>query len=213
MENKRILYNFASRSRPEGFRRAVESIVKNSNSDNYRIFVKVDIDDLKLEEYYPHGPQMMFMVGKSISKVHAINRNLENAPSFDILVNMSDDMIFTAKGFDDIIRDAMTGDYLLHFPDSYARERVVTMSIMSAAYFYQFGYIYHPSYRSLFCDNEQTEVAKILGAYRFHDIPILEHLHPAAGLAPIDDQYRHTEAFWHVDKKNYNLRKALNFPL
>lgn len=213
MADKRILYNFASRSRPEGFARAVRSIYDNSNSDSFVIYAKFDEDDPRLHVYMANSLDAEVYVGKSRNKVDAINRGLDDAPYFDILVNMSDDMIFTVPGFDDIIRKHMTGDFLLHFPDGFANERMITMSIMSKGYFDKFGYVYHPSYRSLFCDNEAMDVAKILGCYKYIPQQIFQHLHPAAKLAPWDDQYRKTEAFWNLDKKNYTFRKAFNFPI
>jgi hypothetical protein len=211
MADKRILYNFASRSRPDLFLRAVQSIFQNSSSSNFDWFIKVDEDDKKVSQYLKHP--FNFQIGKSKNKVHAINRNLQDAPDFDILVNMSDDMVFTVPGFDQIIRRYMTEDFLLHFPDGFANERMVTMSIMSKGYFDKFGYVYHPSYKSLFCDNEAMDVAKILGCYKYIPIQIFEHLHPAAKKAPRDEQYIKTEAFWKTDKRNYIFRKALNFPL
>lgn len=213
MDNKRILYNFASRSRPVQFARGWKSIRDLSSSDNFDILGKVDHDDPDVMNYAFQPINLIF--GKSRNKVHAINRDLDRfmCPEWDILVNMSDDMVFTVPGFDDIIRKHMTGDFLLHFPDGFANERMITMSIMSKGYFDKFGYVYHPSYKSLFCDNEAMDVAKILGAYKYVDQQIFEHLHPAAKKAPRDDQYRKTEAFWNVDKKNYIFRKAMNFPL
>lgn len=47
----RILYKYASRSRPDKFRRGLESIAQNSVSDNYVVLATLDSDDPAIEQY------------------------------------------------------------------------------------------------------------------------------------------------------------------
>jgi hypothetical protein len=214
--NYKITYNFASRSRPEKFLAALENIREMSASDNYEVIAKLDSDDydtishlLKNKKNYP---EVTVYFGKSESKVHAINRDLE-AVTGQIICNHSDDMFFTVKGFDDIIRREMEPDTYLHFPDGYTNERLCTYSIMHVDYYKRFNYIYNPNYKSLWCDNESMEVAKILGRYKYVDEKILEHRHPAWGHGEKDAQYRKTEKFNILDKATYMRRKKINFGL
>jgi hypothetical protein len=74
-------------------------------------------------------------------------------------------------------------------------------------------YLYNPEYKSLFCDNEQHEVAVKLNRYKFFKRRLFNHNHPAWGLAPMDALIRHTESFHEEDKATYNRRKAINFNL
>ena len=73
------------------------------------------------------------------------------------------------------------------------------------------GYIYNPEYKSLFCDNEQHMVAQLRGCYQFKRTRLFNHMHPAWGLAPVDDLMRHTESFYAEDKATFERRKSLNF--
>lgn len=212
-----ILFNFASRSRATKFKSCVENI-RDLASGNYFILAKVDDDDPCVAEYLT-TPGVQFSMGLSGSKVKAINRNIQG--EWDILVNMSDDILWTEKGFDDIIREHMEEDCFLHFPEEYAdsqaqnkaRDTISVVSIMDKKYYDRFGYVYHPDYKSLWCDNEATEVARRLGRYKHVDKKIFEHIHPAAGKAQRDNQYKHTEGFYWRDKAIFEKRKAMNFGL
>ena len=58
-----------------------------------------------------------------------------------------------------------------------------------------------------------TEVAKILGCYKFEPKLIVRHFHPAYDPRLWDDQYRRTEALNGVDYENFMKRKQLNFDI
>ena len=225
----RILFKFATRSRPELFKRGYESIVKNCTSDNYIILVSFDSDDETMANVRDgHYKNTVLSKGVSLNKVHAINRDISLMGEWDILVNMSDDMVFTKKGFDEVIRNnfaldlsmemGMTYaarynlDQCLHFPDG-NRNDLITMSIMGVDYYNRFGYIYNPEYKSLYCDNEQTDVAMMLGKYKYVNEDIVRHLHPAYGKAAMDTQYIHTESLGGEDKITYERRKQKHFDL
>lgn len=225
----RILFKFATRSRPELFERGIRSIIDNCISDDYIILVSYDNDDHTMVNVREsHYKNTVLSAGTSLNKVHAINRDISAMPDWDILVNMSDDMLFTKKGFDEVIRNnfaldlsmemGMTYaarynlDQCLHFPDG-NRNDLITMSIMGVDYYNRFSYIYHPDYKSLYCDNEQTDVAMLLGKYKYVDENIVEHLHPAYGKAAMDTQYVHTESLGGEDKITYERRKLKHFDL
>lgn len=220
MENKslRICFCFASRSRPQQFFAVLDNIREMSASDNYFVWAKLDEDDgsmmaavayQKLAEY----PELQVKWGRSKNKTHAINRDLDNLPPFDIMICMSDDQLFTVKGFDDIIRKNMPADLdgFLHFPDNYKKASVCTMSIMGANYFKRFNYIYHPAYYSLWCDNEATEVAKLLDKYIYIPEQIFEHNHYSTG-RPKDQLYKRNDTY-RRDRVIYKQRKEKNFDL
>jgi hypothetical protein len=219
----KILFKFTTRSRPHLFHRGMMSILNNVTSDDFHILVSVDNDDV--QEVYSHPYKNTTVIkGVSKSKIDAINRDVNEFDyDFDVLVNMSDDMVFTEKGFDEVIREVFIDyfnggeafkslDKCLHFPDG-NRNDLITMAIMGRDYYKRFNYIYHPEYKSLYCDNEMTDVAMLLGCYRFVNKNIVYHLHPAYGKGIFDAQYRHTESFGSEDRETYLKRKAIKFGL
>lgn len=219
-----ILHNFASRQRPDRFFQTLDNIILHSESTDYFIVAKLDSDDgsmnngcikQTLSDKYPN---VIVKWGISTSKIHAINRDLNDGdlPKWDILVNVSDDMRFKTYGFDDIIRKHMPAnlDALLHFPDDYAKERVCTCAIVGYRYYQRDMFVYYPGYYSMWCDDEQTDVSKARGCYVYvPDAMEIDHLHYTnLGKAPKDALYRRNDTYL-ADKRIYEERKARNFDL
>ena len=217
MENKSILFNIASRSRPEKYHKLLANLHEMLIGDKHFIVTKVDIDDPFVDGYEPF---LFEFLGKSENKIHAINRDIPK-DGWDIIVDLSDDFVITKKGFDNIIREHCGPDDCLHFPEPFAvsqnknnrNDDIIIMACMGREYYNRFGYIFNPIYKSLFADNENTAVAKKLGRYKFVDEQIFYHAHPAAGYGKADAQTKHTESFWKEDQRTFNDRKAKGFPL
>jgi hypothetical protein len=227
----KILFKYTTRSRRSNFLRGIDSIVNNiADKSNYHILISVEnefhdaamhpLPQLDCPHTYCVNP------GKPTTKVDAINRDLNEFTKvcdWDIVVNMSDDMVFTQYGFDDIIRDCfkLEGwegynspfffDKCVHFPDGVTNEALISMSILGIDYYNRDKYIYHRDYKSLYCDEEVMAVAKIRGCYKYVDKHIFKHLHPAHGNAPNDAQYQHTESFHPIDGATFQRRKANGF--
>lgn len=232
----KILFKYTSRSRRSNFLRGIDSIVNNlADKSNYHILISLEnefndssmhpLPQLDCVHTYKVNPD------KPTSKVDAINRDLNEFTKvcdWDILVNMSDDMVFIEKGFDNIIRDTFKYvkqgvfnkressiyndlDLCVHFPDGVTNEKLISMSILGRMYYERDKYIYHPDYKSLYCDEETMEVAKVRGCYKYVDKHIFKHLHPAHGNAPSDDQYRYTESFHPIDSATFQRRKINGF--
>lgn len=214
-----ILYKFATRSRPEKFKATVENILALAKYPEFTILVSADTDDKTM--YNPHiegwmdwnNQYLQYVYGTSNNKIHAINRDLPYN-NWDIIVNVSDDMVFLKDGFDIDIIEAFGDnlDQFIHFPDGHTGEKLASMSIMGREYYDRFGYIYHPDYVSLWCDNEAMEVAQQLNKYKYIDKQIFEHRHPAWVGGPVDAQLAHTQKFERQDHRTYLKRKSLGFP-
>jgi hypothetical protein len=220
-----ILYQYASRCRPARFWDGLFSILKHADDkDNFLVHAVLDEDDPTIDQLFIDNMAAMDRVypgkfiwgfGQSTGKIHAINRPLPEVP-WDILVNFSDDMRFIIDGFDTIIRDAVREHgprCFLHFPDQDAGEALCTMTIEDRFYYNLDKYIYHPSYKSLWADNEAMEKAKLRDRYFFINTRIFDHLLPAMGHLPRDAQFNYQQSFWNEDKANYEKRKEMNFGL
>jgi hypothetical protein len=217
----KILFKYPSRGRPQRFFDALDSIYRNiSDTDYYHIACTLDEDDetmnnpAVIEHINAYGTASI-QWGKSKSKIDAINRSMPGY-DWDIIICMSDDMQFNVFGFDTMIRvDMLTHfsdlDGLLHYPDQDAKQWLATMYIAGRKFYDRFGYIYHPSYKSLWCDNEVMDVARMLGKYKYTGYQINVHLNPAYGHLPKDDMFNEQQGYWTEDEMNYNARKGLNF--
>jgi hypothetical protein len=231
MENKyKILFKYASRSRNTKFFTGLDNILKNLfDLENFCILISLDIDDYsmnnketinRLLEYVNKYPEKIIIkFGRSKNKIDAINRDVNEIKekfNFDILVNFSDDMEFIEHSFDEIIRSKFfifypDTDGNIYFNDGFTGERLSTMSIIGRKYYDKFNYIYHPSYHSLWCDNEYTEVAKRNEKIIYFHERIFNHNHPSNVGGFIDEQLIKTESFSDIDRQNYEQRLKNNF--
>ena len=220
----KILFNFASRSRPNKLISAIQNIQDKIETSDYLILVTLDVDDTTCatNEFYERlkcYKHVMPVYGFSKNKIDAINKNVWMIDDFDILINMSDDMYWLEKGFDKVIEDNMMESFpdldgFLHYHDmSRASDALCTLSIMGKKYYSRTNYIYHPDYANVYCDLEATEVAKALGKHRFFDIHLFEHRHPIWGKAEMDAQYLKTEnkEGYAADYATYSRRRNNNF--
>lgn len=212
-----ILYKLTTRSRPHNAYTVIRSIVDLQSNQDYEILISVDHDDptarALIEKVVQVKGNWMFKAGTCLGKIGSINRDVDAVKNWDILVNVSDDTVFTQHGFDQIIRDQFQ-DFkgVVHFPDG-NRKDLLTMSIMHREYYEKDNYIYFPMYKNLWCDNEAMEVAKIRGQYKFVDLQIFEHRHPAYNKGENDEQYKKTEGTFAQDQELFKSRQLINFGL
>lgn len=212
----KILFKLTTRSRPLRAIKTLESIFNNCTSNNFIVLITLDDDDITTPDVYDwcsgKFEKIVISFGKSDNKIDAINRDMDKIRfKWDILVNVSDDQVFIKKGFDEDIRQSFTDlDKFVHFPDG-NRKDLATMSIMGYKYYMRDKYIYHPSYKSVYCDNEAQEVAQLRCCYIFNDIHIFNHEHPAYGGANYDGLYSRNDHHYFKDEVNYNNRKNHNF--
>jgi hypothetical protein len=216
-----ICYSFASRSRPSRFFDTLDNIIAMSASSDYFIVAKLDDDDMTMndpmiKERLLSYPMVIVKWGISTSKIHAINRDLDDLPPWDIMVCASDDMRFRTIGFDNIIRQYMPADLdgYVHLMDDYARDRVCTVDIKGRKYFERRGKkIYVGDYFSMWSDDEETEVAKILDLYILVPDIHLEHLHYTNGSKAKKDELYWRNDTYNMDKAIFEQRKARGFDL
>ena len=224
----RICFNLASRSRPARFFAVLENLRDMTLDKDYFVVFKGDEDDFEM--WSQRGrllqyPEVIKMWGHSKSKIHAINRDLNNLPEYDIICNLSDDQLFIERGFDRKIKEQMTNfDLFLHFSEPYSNsqaskvggDEIAVMHIVGKDYFLRDNYIYYPGYYSLWCDNEATAVAKLRGCYKYIPEPIFAHYHysqsdPSFRIKK-DALYQRNDTY-RQDERIFNERKKINFGL
>ena len=183
----KILYKYPTRSRPLKFKRCLERYYDYmSDTENYEFVVSMDTDDTVMnnpdvKNYLDTKANLNYHYNRNTSKIMAINADIPTT-MWDILVLISDDMIPEIKGFDNIIREKMQHHYpdtdgVLWFFDGWRRD-LNTLCILGRKYYERFSYIYHPDYKSFWCDAEFTEVAEGLKKQTYIDNVIIRHLHP-----------------------------------
>jgi hypothetical protein len=158
-------------------------------------------------------PSTQIFVGESANKIAAVNRDMQYAPPFDILLLASDDMIPQIRGYDNIIRQKMRDhfpdtDGVLWFNDGHQGHTLNTLCILGRKYYRRFGYIYNPVYKTVYCDNEFTDTARRLRRQVYDPRVIINHMHPDFGVTQRDATYIKNLKGIDDDLNTYLSRKA-----
>jgi hypothetical protein len=219
----KILCKFPSRSRPEKFKE-VFSLYKNMASGKHELtfVLSFDSDDESMNNddmkkwLSEQGSNVHWFYGDSTTKISAVNADMDRGWEFDILLLASDDMIPVKPGYDDTIVNDMLEhfpdfDGVLHYNDGLRGDKLNTLCILGKKYFDIFGYIYHPSYISVFADNEFTEVSNAMGKAKYIDRVIIQHRWMEQGK---DALYQRNEnpSLYQKDHMVYALRRSRGFP-
>jgi len=213
-----ILVKFTTRQRPE---QALECIAKAKglahDLSNIKWLISLDHDDptaiglsMQIRSLIPDA---VICFGHSFNKIHANNRDVQNVAEWDVLVNLSDDQICQAEGWDNTIRESMHKDLdrYLWFND-FLQNSINTQEIVGRNYYNRTGKIYHDGYKSFYCDEEATIVATKLGRLIKDHRCLFRHNHPAGNANVGDDAlYKKNQKYWDEDKRLFQNRWQINF--
>lgn len=215
----RILVRMPTRGRPAQAI-SVLSAYQSMAGMPIQMEVIVDNDDETVTSevlYRFHALGCHIVFGDHENKVAACNDG--RVSEWDVIVLGSDDMVPVKDGWAVRIVELFEEhfpffDGCLHTDDGYAHDRVNTLSILGRRY-YEMHHrrIYNPIYKSLFCDDEHTEIARKLGRIVYVPEVLIEHRHPAAGKAKLDELYAKNDALWKQDEAIYKMQLASGFGL
>lgn len=215
----------------------LSSYTENIINENTRIILTLDEDDPTLNLDHPllKHPQVSYVLGKSNSKIEAYNRDIDSFEEleWDVIMVGSDDMIPQTRGFDQIILDDMKAafprtDGALWYPTEesenelirrhkrkipfgspdYKRKWISMLPIMGYILYTQLGKIYDPAYKSLWCDNEYTEILVAANKIECFNRNIVLHFHPAWNKEGKQDAlYLRNDKNFKRDQAVYNSRQ------
>lgn len=217
----RLLIKFPTRQRPDKFKNTLDKYYQMlSDKHDVSFIITMDENDATMNNKRMrsfldnHEANIDYFYGKHKSKVEAINDDMDGA-DFDIVLLASDDMIPQIDGYDDIICTYMKKyfprlDGALHFNDGRVGRRLLTLSIMGKRLYDYFGYIYHPDYISLWCDNEFFKVVTKKRKVKYIDKVIISH--EWTNFTGKDKLHLRNESFYKRDRKVYLMRQRRGFP-
>jgi len=114
----------------------------------------------------------------------------------EILIQLSDDWQ-PPMHWDKLILKAM-GDTskpaVLAVSDGHRTDNLLCMAILTRARYEQQGYLFDPAFFSMFSDNHFTDRAYADGVVIEAKEIVIEHMHPAFGLAEMDETYARSNA-------------------
>ena len=220
----KVLVKFPTRDRKDKFFEVLDIYYeKLNNLEDTSFLITCDEDDKtmntdEVKEKFKSYKNLEAIYGTSTSKINAVNRDMEKAPEYDIILLASDDMIPQVQGYDDILREKMKEhfpdtDGVLWFNDGFQKDRLNTLCILGKKYYDRFNYIYQPDYKSCWSDNEFMEVSKILKKYVYFEDVIIRHEHPDWGYSKKDNIHQLNHINFGYDRSLFQTRKKTNFGL
>jgi hypothetical protein len=111
---------------------------------------------------------------------------------------------------DEFVMQVSTGT-----PNDAHRPELMTLQILSRAWYGRFGYVFHPRYTGMYADNEFSDVARHAGVVIDARHLVFQHKHPLFDArVPMDDWYSRGNAKHEYDlgRDTYVRRRALDFP-
>jgi hypothetical protein len=187
-----------------------EDTTMNNDSIKNRIFDILSQDNITYDLNFDY----------ETNKISAINSHIDGK-EFDIVICISDDMIPIADDWDEIIAQNMNKYFpdtfgCLHFNDGVQGSKLITLSILGKKLYDYFGYIYHPDYKSLYCDDEFTHEVKRLNKVKYIDDIIVSHAHYSidGNMNSGDYDYAAQKTLFYSGRDGFvfQKRKELGFP-
>lgn len=170
---------------------------------------------------YQYGPYFVgwcknILVEENNSVVEATNKAAAISKG-DILVYLSDDFDCfpdwgkaVEKEFENEDRPLLIKvDDCIHHPSV----PVLTIPIMNRKLYERLGYLWHPEYKSMFCDEHLYWTCYKLGAIKAAWHLNFEHQHCSVGKAENDETYKRSSANWEQGKALFAKHKAMGFPV
>jgi hypothetical protein len=217
----RILVKYPTRSRPDLFLSTLDKYMGTAIYA-HRYVITIDQDDRSMNHpamlaRLATYPGLEVHIERPQGKVAAINANIPGN-GWDILVLASDDHIPVLQGWDvavvnDFKDTAPNGEPRMLWYKDIRDPGICFMPAINRAAYDLKGYIYHPDYRSLWCDNEQTEVMTNAGVMLQVDREVWRNESPDWGGSQKRDRlYLVNNRLFKIDKATYDRRKAAGFP-
>jgi len=214
-----------SRGRPQAARELAQAFVETCTADTRLVFA-VDDDDPDLPGYRevlseyrtaPIAVEVCIANNDDHTMVCALNKvalALVNIyrPAPYALGFLGDDHRPRTRGWDqrylDVLRELGTG--IVYGNDLLQGDRLPTQAAMTADIVAALGYMAPPGLRHMYVDNFWRDVGQAAGCLRYLPDVIVEHLHPVAGKAAVDEGYARVNApaVYAADEAAYTVYRS-----
>lgn len=187
-----------TRGRPQNAARLQQAFADTDSLNAVPVFV-VDADDPELPGYFARmgvGEIAHVMVHDSDAAGTGMTGALNHAASvlayeYDVLGFMGDDHLPRTAGWDAHVLGALAGPgpAVVYGDDLLQGERLPTAAFLPSRLVRALGFMAPPVLRHLYVDNFWMELGERTGGLRYLPYVVIEHLHPAAGKAEMDERY------------------------
>lgn len=197
-----------SRSRPEMALKTIQKWI--SNADNtVEYILSLDTDEFSYDLNLLAGLPIQVLRGVNSNAVQAINRAAAVCTG-DILIVVSDDTD-CFEHWDTLLLKELEGksDFCVKTDDG-LQPTLITMPILDRVYYERYGYVYHPEFKHMHCDEELTCVALMTGKYIKLDL-LFPHNHYSTGKTLMDGLNARNNSTWKHGQATLDAHAKNNF--
>jgi hypothetical protein len=198
--------------------RAEDAIVewrgRASGAHAVEYLLSVDDDDPSLDSYRELAARQAvgLVVGSNRRMVDAMNRGAACATG-DVIVGISDDFGCPDRwdaAIAEVVGDRRDCAVLVH---DGIDARILTLPVLGRAFYDRLGFVYHPSYVSMFADDDLTAIARRDGVLLDATHLRFPHRHYAVAMSAIDPTYarQNSNEFWWHGWHVYEKRRLTDF--
>ncbi|KXK63359.1 hypothetical protein AWW66_03330 [Micromonospora rosaria] len=190
-----LLVIVPSRGRPQSVARLVDAWESTGAYERARLAFAVDGDDPCHGAYEGQASDqsLMLTITRWLPMVHKLDRIAAGLARDYFAVGFAgDDHVPRTPGwagrYVDELRQLGTG--IVYGDDGHQGERLPTQWAMTADIVQALGRMVPAPVEHLYCDNSVLDLGRSAGCIRYLPDVVVEHMHPVAGKAESDDQYR-----------------------
>jgi len=185
-----------SRGRPENMARLAASFFgTNASVDLYAV---IDNDDSKWDEYVKNEDYMCMPsdnktggCAKALNDAAMLLRDYSSYPIYDLYIFMGDDHLPRSLDWDKAFEKALLGKTgIAYGNDLLQGQNLPTAFAMTKDIVDALGGMTFPGCKHLYFDNFVKQLGIDIGCLIYLPDVIIEHLHPAAGKAEMDEGYK-----------------------
>lgn len=198
----RLAVVIPTRSRPAQVRSLLDAIFLTTTTDPL-VILAADSDDPELAAYKLIAEQRtntLLAIVADLPSGHVKAINVGAAAALHngcfAVAKLDDDHMPLTHGWDAAyltsLRELGTG--VVYANDLLQGEKLPTAVALTTDIVRELGYMGPPSLRHLFVDNFWRDLGEAAGCLRYLPSVVVEHRHPLAGKAPMDDGYRSVNA-------------------
>jgi hypothetical protein len=204
-----------SRGRPEQARLTCEAIRDTATKISTRTILAVDADDPTLPKYreflqkfegvkHYDVPTLVVLghweTGNLVKATNTVSMRVAQTQPQSVIGNLGDDHRPRSMGWDAAILEALAEPGIAYGDDLLKGEALPTAPFISAEVVLALSWYALPACRHMFIDDAWKALGTELS--RLHYLPdvVIEHVHPGAGKAPMDDGYVRADASTNDDR-------------
>lgn len=204
-----------TRGRPENMLRLAQAF-KDTKAEAH-LYGVIDNNDPKWDEYYEHTDYLQIPASnetggcaKSLNTGAVSLLDITKYPLYDYFVFMGDDHIPRTQHWDRELQKALLGKTgIVYGNDLLQGENLPTAFAMTRDIVNELRGMTFPKCKHLYFDNFVKQLGIDLGYLKYLPNVIIEHLHPVAGKAEMDEGYaRVNQPDWY-EKDLLNLQRYL----